>query len=718
MTVFRLLRTVFVNTAVFAAILSTAALFSACSSGKPAYPPTEKRPLTDEYYGVKVVDDYRWLDDLADPKVRAWNDAQNQLTRSMLDKVPARSPLYEKLKAIIGEQSSSYFGLIRRSKLFALKEQPPKNQPFIVTMDSPDEPAAEKVVVDPNQIDARGTTAIDFFVPSRDGRLLAVCMSKNGSEDGSIYVFEVETGRQLADVVPRAQYPTGGGSVAWNKEASGFYYTRYPQGSERPKEDVNFYQQVYFHKLGTAPSEDTYAIGKEFPRIAEIRLSTSDDGSYLLAKVANGDGGEFAHYLLIPSGKWIPITQFSDEATLASFGKDGRLYLLSHKNAPRGKILAMPLVKPGLSTAREIVPEGDVAIVSFLPTKSLLYVNDMIGGPSQIRLFDLQGTPKGTIPSPAVASVGSLVDLGADGVLYGLETYLTPFAFYHYDPATGTSRRSGLFNSSSITFDDCEAVREVALSSDGTKVPINIIRKKGTVLDGKNPTLLYGYGGYGINEVPHFSPARRVWLDHGGVSCIANLRGGGEFGEEWHKAGRLTKKQNVFDDFAACARHLVERKYTSPEKLAIEGGSNGGLLMGAVLTQHPDLFRAVVSYVGIYDMLRVELFPNGAFNVTEFGTVKDEEQFRALYAYSPYHRVKDGTMYPAVLMLTGDNDGRVDPANSRKMIARLQAATGSSSPILLRTTSSAGHGIGTALNEQIAEHADVLAFLFDQLGMK
>jgi prolyl oligopeptidase len=718
MSVFRLLRTVFDEIAVAVVIVFAAALFYACSSGKPSYPFTEKRPVTDEYHGVKVVDDYRWLDDLTDPKVRSWNDAQNQLTRSVLDKVPARSRLYERLKAIVGENSSSYFNLIRRSKLFALKQQPPKDQPFIVALASPDEPTGEKVVVDPNQLDAQGTTAIDFFVPSRDGRLLAVCMSKNGSEDGSVSVFDVETGKPLADVVPRVQYPTAGGSVAWNTDASGFYYTRYPQGNERPKEDRNFYQQVYYHRLGTPPSEDTYVIGKEFPRIAEIRLTTSNDGTYLLATVANGDGGEFAHDLLTPSGKWIQITQFSDEVTQASFGRDGRLYLLAHKNSPRGKILAIPLVKPELSSAAEIVPESDAAIESFLPTTNFVYVNDIIGGPSRIRLFDLYGRSKGIIPAPAVASVGSLVDLGADEVLYGLETYLVPFAFYHYDPATGSSRRTGLFTSSGVTFDDCEVVRELASSKDGTRVPINIIRKKGTVLDGKNPTILYGYGGFGATMAPYFSSARRVWLDHGGISCIANLRGGGEFGEEWHKAGRLTKKQNVFDDFAACARYLLEQKYTSPEKLAIEGGSNGGLLMGAALTQHPDFFRAVVSHVGVYDMLRVELFPNGAFNVTEFGSVKDPEQFRALYAYSPYHRVEDGKTYPAVLMLTGDNDGRVDPANSRKMIARLQAASGSSHPILLRTTSSAGHGMGTALNEQIAQRADVLAFLFDQLGIE
>jgi prolyl oligopeptidase len=268
-----------------------------------------------------------------------------------------------------------------------------------------------------------------------------------------------------------------------------------------------------------------------------------------------------------------------------------------------------------------------------------------------------------------------------------------------------------------VNFDDIEAVREFATSKDGTKVPLNILRKKGTRLNGQNPTLLYGYGGYGINLTPSFDVTRRVWFDAGGVYVIANLRGGGEYGDAWHKAGNLTHKQHVFDDLIAAAEHLIQRHYTNPDKLAVQGGSNGGLLMGAFLTQRPDLARAVVAQVGIFDMLRVELDPNGAFNITEFGTVKDPAQFQALYAYSPFHHVRDGVKYPAVLLTTGENDGRVNPAQSRKMAARLQAATASERPILYRSTASAGHGIGSSLKVRIAEQADILAFLFDQLGM-
>ena len=294
--------------------------------------------------------------------------------------------------------------------------------------------------------------------------------------------------------------------------------------------------------------------------------------------------------------------------------------------------------------------------------------------------------------------------------------YLQPPAWFRYDPATRKVTRTALFETSAADFSDAEVVRDFAVSKDGTRIPINIIRRKGTKLDGSNPVLLSGYGGYGISLQPFFSVNNKPLLEHGVVVAIANLRGGGEYGEAWHKAGMLTKKQNVFDDFAASAHYLIDHKYTTAAKLAIQGGSNGGLLMGAAFTQHPELYGAVVSHVGIYDMLRVELQPNGAFNVTEFGTVKEDDQFRALYAYSPYHHVVDGTNYPAILFLTGDNDPRVDPLNSRKMIARLQAS-GTKRPVLLRTSGNSGHGIGTALSEQIAAEADVLAFLFSVWGI-
>jgi prolyl oligopeptidase len=687
-----------------------------CSKQRQTYPVTEQKPVTDEYYGMKIVDNYRWLDNLADSAVMKWTTAQNAFSREYFDKSSALPAIRERLKQIYSENMIEYYSFVFRTKLFALKFQPPKDQPFIVIFDSPDNLQSEKVVVDPNAINPKGTTAIDWFVPSRDGRLLAVALSENGSEDGSVHVFDVSTGKQIPEVVPRAQYATGGGSLEWNKNGTGFYYTRYPQGTERPAEDMNFYQQVYFHKLGTPPSKDAYVIGKEFPRIAEIQLSSTKEGSYILARVANGDGGEFAHYLMKPDGKWIQLTQFSDKATLSRFGKNA-LYILSRNNAPKGKILALPLVKPDLNEAVVIVPESEVSISGIAAGEKHLYVVNINGGPSQLRMYDIASKSEKSIPILPVSDVYGLAVLNNDELLFCNESYLTPASWYRYNSIDQTVTKTPLGSVSAVDYSDTEVSREFATSKDGTKIPMNIIKKKGTQLDGKNPAVLYAYGGYGISETPSFSIRRRLWLDQDGIYIIANLRGGGEYGEEWHNQGKLTKKQNVFDDFIACAEYLIDRKYTSTSKLAIEGGSNGGLLMGAVLTQRPDLFKAVVSHVGIYDMLRVELFPNGAFNVTEFGTVKDPEQFKALYAYSPYHHVVDGTEYPAVLFMTGDNDKRVDPANSRKMIARLQAASSSNLPLLLRTDSNVGHGIGTGLSTRVLQNADMYVFLLDQLGM-
>jgi prolyl oligopeptidase len=690
-------------------------LLAGCTPSRPPYPPTEKRPVTDQYHGTNVVDDYRWLDNPNDKAVQSWVTAQNAFSRPLLYNTGARSAIAERLKELYGQKSVSYNAGFYRTKLFVIKYQPPKEQPFLVMLDSPDELSSEHTVMDPNILDSSGTTSIDFYVPSRDGKLVAVSLSMGGSEDGTASVFETGPGRKLKDVVPRVNFPTAGGSIAWNWNASGFYYTRYPQGSERPAGDMNFYQQVYFHKLGTAATQDRYVAGRDFPRIAEISLSTSEDGRYLLARVARGDGGEFAFYLMGPGEHWTRIAEFTDRISEAVFGRDGKIYFLSTKDAPRGRIMTVPLARPEIASATIIVPESDAVIASMLPTGDRLYVLDLVGGPSQVRVFDLHGRFRAMLPTGPVANVSGLICLKGNEILYGTETYLENFAYFRYDPESNGAARTRLVNKSGIDFNDCEVVRESATSKDGTKIPMNIVRRKGAVPDGRSPLLLYGYGGFAVPEVPTFSLRNRLWLDQGGIYVDANLRGGGEYGEAWHDRGKLTNKQNVFDDFIACAEYVIGKKYTSPSRLAIEGGSNGGLLMEAALTQRSDLFRAVVSHGGLYDMLRVELFPNGAFNVTEFGTVKDSGEFRALYAYSPYHHVVDGIKYPAVLMLTGDNDGRVDPANSRKMTARLQAATGSSYPVLLRTSAASGHGFGSSLDERVAEDTDVFAFLFDQL---
>jgi len=697
---------------------SAAALALSYAASAGSAPDTPKKSVATVYHGITVEDPYQWLEGDDDPQVKAWSDAENQRTRKLLDSLPDRAAIEKQLQEWYAKTSPSYSSLVSRPGiLFAMKFQPPKQQPLLVTLASADDLKSEKVVLDPNGLDTKGTTTIDWFVPSLDGKYLAISLSEGGSEDGTLHFYETATGKALPDTIAHVQFPTAGGSAAWNADGTGVFYTRFPRKGERPDADLNFYQQIYFHKLGTPDKDDTYSIGKDFPRIAEINLAASYDGKHILATVANGDGGDFAHYLLGPDGKWKQITQFSDQIKLARLGRDNALYLLSRADAPRGTILRLPLDAPELKNAAEIVAAGEAVIEKIVPGKEALFVGDLLGGPSQIRRFDLNGKNQTTIPIPQISSVQEMLALEDGSLLFRAVSYTEPAAWFHCLNGKTEPVKTALQSTSPVSFADIEVRREFATSKDGTKIPLNILSRKGMKRDGNNPTLLYAYGGYGISMSPNFDFTRRLWFDRGGVYVVANIRGGGEFGEEWHKAGNLTKKQNVFDDFAAAAKHLIDENYTRPGKLAIQGGSNGGLLMGAMITQHPDLFRAVVSSVGIYDMLRVELAPNGAFNVTEFGTVKDPEQFKALYAYSPYHHVVDGTKYPAVLMMTGANDGRVAPYHSRKMTARLLAANKSGTPILLRTSSSAGHGIGTALSERIKQSADIYAFLFAQLGV-
>jgi prolyl oligopeptidase len=680
------------------------------------YPRTPQQPEIDDYHGISISDPYRWLEDSTSSAVSDWTAAQNQLTRRVLDAVPQREEFYARLKELYGMASPEYYGLqFRPGRLFAIKRQPPLQQPLLVTLASPDDLASEVILIDPNRLDPSGGTAIDFFVASQDGKKVAVSISKGGSERGDLHIYDVETGQPLSDIIARVQIPTGGGSAAWTPDGSGLFYTRYPRPGERPDEDLDFYEQIYFHRLGDPDSKDRYVIGKEFPKIAECFLSTTPDGLYMLLMVLNGDGGEIAHYICDSRGTWTQVTRFEDQVQDAVLGTDQHLYLLSRQGSPRGKILRIPLTDPILSAAQVIVPEGSLAIQSLLPTDNYLYLVELDGGPSSLRVVDHQGIPVKELPVEPVSAVWELVRENGDTIMILSSTFLTPLGWSQYDPVEGEVRRTALFSSSPADFSDCEVVREYAISRDGTKVPLNIIRRKGTRLEGDYPVLLTGYGGYGISLSPSFRSRRRLWLDMGGVVVVANLRGGGEYGEAWHTAGNLTNKQNVFDDFIACAEHLIKSKYTHPDRLCIEGGSNGGLLMGAALTQRPDLFRAVVSHVGIYDMLRVELDPNGAFNVTEFGTVTNPNHFEALYDYSPYHRVQAGREYPAVMLTTGENDGRVLPYHSRKMAALLQASTTSDKPILLRINTS-GHGIGTALDETIAQDADVFAFLYSQLN--
>lgn len=713
-------------TVLFAVVLSATVMVSVAFSAPPV---TKKTPTVDVIHGVEVRDDYRWLEDWSDAGVRAWSDEQSAYARSVLDGLPNVAAIRERLTTLEGGASAKYHHLHPvPGGLLAMKNDPPRQQAMLVWLKSVHDPGTTRIVVDPNTIDPSGSTTIDWYVPSHDGKLVAVSMSEGGTESGTVRVYETATGRERGghDVIPRAHGGTAGGSLAWAHDDRGFYYTRYPREGERPDSDMDFYVQVYFHPLGAPTDQDEYVIGKDFVRIAEVVIEADPSGRWLLVSVQNGDGGEFEHHLRNPAGAWSKLDAFEDEVVEANFG-NGCLYLVSRQGSPRGRVLRLDLSRESAMytwrDAAEIIPEwsGSIATDFFSnegvwETPAGLLVLYLDGGPHVLKVFGTDGTPRGVAPLPAVSSVGEVVAAGDDRVLLSVETFITPAAWYEYNPSRmkGTLTRTPLFQTSPADFSDCEVVREYATSKDGTRVPVNIIRRR--VVLGPTPTVLWGYGGYGISLTPAYSPRRAIFVEQGGVFAIANIRGGGEYGREWHRGGNLTNKQNVFDDFQAAARHLIEKGHTTADQLAIMGGSNGGLLMGATLTQAPRLCKAVVSMVGIYDMIRVELSPNGAFNITEFGTVTDEDQFKAINAYSPFHRVRDGERYPAVLMTTGQNDPRVDPMHSRKMTARLQAAD-PEGLFLLRTSANAGHGIGSSMNERIEQNVDIYAFLFDQLGM-
>jgi prolyl oligopeptidase len=698
----------------------------AASAGDPGAPATARIPVTDTYHGVRVSDPYRWLEESSSPKVRQWSAAQDQRTRKYLDALPERAVIFRQLMSQAAATSSSYHALQPAgAQIFALYTQPPKQQAMIALLTNAADPTLARIIVDPNAINPKGTTAIDWFVPSPDGRRVAVSLSENGSEDGALHLFDTATGKEVDAVIPRVQYATGGGSLAWRADSKGFWYTRYP-GPDRPA-DQHFFQQVYFHLIGEDSAQDTYVLGKDLPKVAEIELDNRFKPELVVATVANGDGGEFAHYLIAADGTVRQVTHFADQVVAATAGQDGALYLVSRDHAPRGKLLKLAPGVADLTQAIVLVPESDAVMLSGAPgsaapiavTSSAVYVSELLGGPSRVAVFDHSGKPRGSLPLPDLATVNEVDPLSDGTVLYAVETYLRPPFFSRYEEATARASDTKLARTSPVSFTDTEVVREFAASKDGTAIPLNIIRRKGTQLSGSTPVLLNGYGGYDVSLSPQFLDRDgRLWLDGGGILVIANLRGGGEFGERWHQQGALTHKQNVFDDFIACAEYLIAHHYTDRAHLAILGGSNGGLLMGAAFTQRPELFRAVVSLVGIYDMLRVELDPNGLFNTTEFGSVKDAQQFKALYAYSPYHHVRDGAAYPAIFMATGETDGRVNPAHSRKMVARLQAATASGKPVYLSSNSHAGHGFGTSLSIRVNQDADMYSFLFDQLGMR
>ena len=688
------------------------------STAVTAFPESPRGTTVDTYHGVTVADPYRWLEDWSAQDVKTWSTAQNSMARSTLDGLKGRQAIAEQVESLSVDDSVSYYSGERiANNAWFMKYAPPKQQSFLVQLDVGNKALSERIVYDPATAENQGTS-IEWFDVSPNGQLIAIALTVDGAEVADLHVLDIHTGKLVDAVLPRVNGPTAGGDLSWDEDSKGFYYTRYPRDGEKSPADQNFYQQLWHRTLGTALADDRYELGREFDRIAEIRISQQRPSGKVLATMQYGDSGQFALYLRDEKQRWHQLSEYSDQLVQSEFLDANTLLVLSRKSASRGKFVTLDIsALPKVST-QGLVAESDVALAShyygdstFVVHGDRIYAKVRLGGPEALRVYNLAGK-RLQEPKLEVAGVGQLLPWG-DDLLFRHYSYLNPNSWLLFD-GDKTSRHA-LSSSSSADFSDYTVRREFATSLDGTKVPVNIILAKDTVLDGNNPLLLTGYGGYAISLAPRFNAVRKLWLDRGGIYAVANLRGGGEYGEDWHRQGMLTRKQNVFDDFHAVMTHLTKRGYTQAGKLAIEGGSNGGLLMGAMITQHPTDMGAVVSHVGIYDSLRSELSPNGAFNIPEFGSVANADQFKALRAYSPYHNVAT-LAYPPVLFMTGENDGRVDPMHSRKMTAALQFSNTATTPILLRTSGNTGHGSGTPLNEQIAQQVDRLMFLFQHLG--
>jgi prolyl oligopeptidase len=667
--------------------------------------------VTTTYHGVEVTEDYRWLEDASSEETKAWTEAQQARTRAYLDAIPWRSLLRSRVEDLLRDDSTTYLLLSSGGDLFfALKEQRPRQRPILVSLTDLDDLATERIVLDPMVVDPSGETTIDWFVPSPDGSRIAVSLSEHGDEDGTLHVYDVASGEHVGEPIPHVNVM--GGSMTWRHDSAALWYTL--------PADVGFRQQVWFRDLEAGT--DALDLSGPFaePKISENFLSSSPDGRWVLDRVQKGDGGEWQLFVRAQEAgsEWWQVAQIPDRCVHAVLGEDA-LFLLSRLGAPRGQVLKLPLAEGvTVQDAETIVASSDRIIDDVTVTSGTVWVVDLDGGPQQMRRFDTDGRALGPVEIPSVSSVSSygarLTRLASDLVAWMGASFTDPATWWVSGDGSDPTP-TGLRTTTTVDLSSYVVTREMATSKDGTLVPISVISAPDTPRDGSAPALLVAYGGYGISLVPTFNPERVLWLEQGGVYAIANIRGGGEYGEEWHQGGRLTTKQNCFDDFIACAEHLASAGFTSQERLAILGGSNGGLLMGGVLTQRPDLARAVVAAVPVLDSLRAETSTNGVYNITEFGTVSDVEQFAAMMAYSPYHHVQDQTSYPAVLLTAGEHDTRVDAWHAKKMTARLQAATRSEHPILLRME--AGGHLHGSLDQQVEESTDIYSFLFDQLGM-
>ena len=690
----------------FFVALSTAAVMEKAHDPAPALaapPKTAVNAVKEVVQGTEIIDPYRWLEDQNSPETRAWIDAQNAYSEGMLSRIPGRESIREQVSALIKIDSMGA-PVVMNNRYFFTKRQADQDQASLFMRKGLQ--GKDELLIDPLPMSAKHTVTVNLSAVSGDGSMLGYAVREGGADEVTQHLFDVDTRKDLADVFPKARYS----GFAILNDKSGVYLTR--DTAEGPR--------VYFHKIGTETAADKEIFGKGYGKETIIGSSVTRDNHYLQITVSHGSAGDHTEIYFQDLTNKAPIVTVVKDIPSGFYGQiaGDRMYVRTNWKAPKWRVMEVDLKNPAIDKWRELVPESDAVLdnISLVGGKLALRVSENVI--PHLKIYQPSGKLLREVPLPALGSVSPLNgQWESSEAFFSFTSYHVPPTIYRYDVATG---KRTIWSELKVPIDTAKfEVKQIWYASkDGTKIPMFLAHAKNLKLDGNNPVLLTGYGGFNLNQTPGFSQMASVWMENGGVYAVANLRGGGEFGEAWHHAGMMGKKQNVFDDFIAAAEWLIQNKYTSPAKLAIRGGSNGGLLVGAALTQRPDLFGAVICSYPLLDMVRYQNFLVAKYWVPEYGSSDNPEQFKYIYAYSPYHHVKAGTKYPSVLFISGDSDTRVAPLHARKMTALMQAATaGSDHPILLHYDTAAGHSGGTPATKQIENLTDELSYLFWQLGV-
>jgi prolyl oligopeptidase len=681
---------------------------------KLVYPAARIQDQVDDYHGTKVSDPYRWLEDVDSDETHAWVEAENAVTFAYLKKIPVRDTYKKRLTEIWNY--ARYSAPFKEGGLtFYFKNDGLQNQSVLYVLDTPE--AEARVLLDPNTLSEDGTVSLADVSISRDGKYMAWSTSVSGSDWRTWYVRNIASGQDLDDEVNWSKFS----GAAWDHDGKGFFYSRYAEPADgNTFEEANYNQKLYYHRVGTPQSQDGLIYERTEDPEWGFGGSVSEDGRYLIISVWQGTARTNRLYYkdLLDRSNIVHELLNDFDASYEFLGNKGPVfYIKTNKDAPREKIISIDIQHPQIANWKTIIPESDTPIESVSILNNSLVVSVMNDVASFVQIYDLDGAFLNDIKLPGLGSVGGFSGHQGDSeTFYIFNSYLNPSEIYHYD---FTTAQSTLYRAPEIDFDfsGYETTRVFYPSRDGTPIPLFLVHKKDLVLDGSNPTILYGYGGFNISLQPRFSTSILPWIENGGVYAVANLRGGGEYGEDWHQGGMLKNKQNVFDDFIAAGEYLIRKKFTSSSRLSVYGGSNGGTLVGAVVNQRPELFAAAIPAVGVMDMLRFQKFTIGWAWTSDYGSSEDAEMFPTLYAYSPYHNLKKGTSYPAIMVMTADHDDRVVPGHSFKYAAMLQTCQAGNEPVLIRIQTKAGHGAGKPTTMVIEEVADRYAFLHKAMGL-